>query len=109
LEVEVLARIDAAIVRYLNVRAACHESAELELARTPQRGDFATELAQAKHATAIAIADRNKMREVVALLTADSERAFEADEWRRELEVQEAVVAHLKEGLRLLVANGPPT
>jgi hypothetical protein len=106
LESEVAVDMNAAMARYVAASAARGATAELNTARLPRPRNFATALAKAKHATAIAIADRNKMQDAVASLAADAERAAEADEWRRELAVQEATVAHLKEGLRLLVAKG---
>jgi hypothetical protein len=102
LEVGVTAGMNAALVRYAAARATRVATAELEVVRTPRPGDFATELAKAKHATAIVIADRNKMRDALALLRADPERAADADEWSRELAIQEATVADLKQGLGLL-------
>lgn len=101
-EVELTANVNAAITRYVVAMAARGATATLQMAPAPRRRDFATELAKAKQATAIAIADRNKMRHELALLTADPQRGTEAKEWRRELTVQEATVEHLKEGLRLL-------
>jgi hypothetical protein len=104
LEVEATASMNTAIVRYLVARAMRGDTAEPEMARI-RPGDFATALAKAKDATAIVIADRNKMRDALSVLTPDAERTAAADEWRRALAVQEAAVAHLKEGVRLLVAK----
>jgi hypothetical protein len=105
LELESRAALSSAVVRYLAANAKRRDKAEHEVARSRSPRDIAAELAKSKHATAITIADRNKMRDALATLAADPELTAAADEWRAELAVQEATVAELKRALHLLFAN----
>ena len=102
IELEIWASTAAAIARFHAANAA-RQAHVAHLPATAAR-DLASELVKAKHATAIVIADRNRMRDELARLAADPELAEEAAEWRRELVVQEAVVDQLKHGLHMVAA-----
>jgi len=101
LEVEARCATTDAIARYHTARAMRRAGPSPGLSQQ----DLATELVKVKQATAVVIADRNRMRDELAALAATPERAGEAEELRRELALQEASVAKLKHGLRVLLAS----
>ena len=101
IEVEARCATTDAIARYHAARAMRRAGPSPGLSQQ----DLATELVKVKQAMAVVIADRNRMRDELAALAATPERAGEAEELRRELALQEAAVAKLKQGLRVLLAS----
>jgi hypothetical protein len=64
--------------------------------------ELETMLEQSKLATAVVIADRNRLMRELEELTTSPDRGSEADEVRRELVVQDATAEQLKHGLRVI-------